>query len=224
MATVEILGRPMYSMAEAAGLLRLPANTLRRWLEGARVSGRWYDPVIRAEPTGSDAVTWGEFVEAGFLREYRLRRVALPHMRNFISKARREFDVPYPLAHFRPLLNNRELVWRLQLEVELEPELFLVRVEDEQLILTEVVRGFLEKVEFSPDDVVARLRPLGRDTPVVIDPTVAFGIPHIRGIRTELVAESVEVGGYEEAQASWGLKVPEIDAAVEFQQWLGRAA
>ena len=214
----------MYSVAEAATLLRLPSNTLRRWLEGAHVSGRWYDPVIRREPTGSDAVTWGEFVEAGFLREYRLRRVALPHMRKFIDKARAEFGVPYPLAHFKPLLSNRELVWKLQLDVDLEPELFLVRVEDDQLILTDVVTGFLEKVEFSPDQVVARLRPLGRDTPVVIDPTVAFGIPQIRGIRAELVVESVEVGGYEEAQVSWGLEIAEVDAALEFQQWLKQAA
>jgi len=42
-----------------------------------------YKPVIRTEPTGSNRVTWAEFVEAGLLRQYRRattsgRRASLP--------------------------------------------------------------------------------------------------------------------------------------------------
>jgi hypothetical protein len=59
---------------------------------------------------------------------------------------------------------------------------------------------------------------------VTIDPRVAFGIPQIRSIRTELVAESIAVGGYSEAEASWRLTAAEIDAAVAFEQSLERAA
>jgi hypothetical protein len=143
----------------------MPPQTLRRWLEGTTVKGTAYPPVIRAERTGADAVTWGAFVEAGFLREYRLKHIPLPKMRKFIDDARREFGVPYPLAHFRPMLDNRELVYKLQLEADLEPEFYLVRSLNDQLLLTDVVLEFLEKVEFSPDSVIHRLRPGGREAP-----------------------------------------------------------
>jgi uncharacterized protein (DUF433 family) len=214
----------MYALTEAARLLRMPPQTLRRWLEGTTVKGTAYLPVIRTQPTGADAVTWGEFVEAGFLREYRLKQIPLPKMRKFIEGARHEFRVPYPLAHFRPMIDNRELVYELQLRAGLEPEFYLVRSVNDQLLLTQVVLEFLEKVEFSPDEIVWRLRPGGKESPVTIDPNVAFGIPQIRGIRTELVAESIAAGGYAEAEASWRLSPAEIDAALAFEQSLARAA
>jgi hypothetical protein len=63
-----ILDRPVYGVAEAAGLLGLRADRARAWLDGYERRGFRYSPVIRVEPTGEDIVTWGEFVELGFLR------------------------------------------------------------------------------------------------------------------------------------------------------------
>jgi hypothetical protein len=219
---VTILDRPLYSVTEAARLLRIPSASLRRWLEGWDVKGTHYEPVIRPVATGLDAVTWAEFIEAGFLREYRLaKRVSLQRMRPFLERARTELKVPYPLAHFKPFVSNRELVYELQEESSLDPALFLVRREGDQMIWAEPVQEFLERVDFEPEsDLVARLHPLGRDRPVVIDPAVTFGIPQIRGLRAELIAESVAAGGYSEAEESWGVSAVEIDAALEWQQAL----
>jgi hypothetical protein len=41
-------------------------------------------------PDGSDIVTWAELVEAGFLREYRARRVSLQYLRPVIDEMRRQ--------------------------------------------------------------------------------------------------------------------------------------
>ncbi len=222
---VTVLDRPLYSTWEAALLLGIPGQTLRRWLDGAHVRGVHYPPVIRPQPTGSDSVTWAEFVEAGFLRGYRNKKVPLQKMRPFIERARVRSGVPYPLAHFKPLIDNKQIVYDLQRETGLDAELFLVRAEGEQLFWAEPIREFLEKVEFSPEtDVVVRLRPLGRDSPVAIDPDVSFGVPQIRGIRTELVAESVRAGGIREATAAWGLSASEVNAALAWENRLSRAA
>jgi uncharacterized protein (DUF433 family) len=147
-------------------------------------------------------------------------------MRPFLERARTELGVPYPLAHFKPFVSNRELVYELQIESSLDPLLFLVRREGDQMLWAEPVREFLERVDFEPDsDLVARLHPLGRGRPVVIDPAVSFGIPQIRGIRAELIAESVVAGGYREAEESWRVTPAEIEAALEWQQTLtARAA
>ena len=70
-----ILDRPVYGVSEAAGLLGLRSDRARAWLDGYERSGVRYPPVIREEPTGDDIVTWGEFVELGYLREYRRKGV-----------------------------------------------------------------------------------------------------------------------------------------------------
>jgi hypothetical protein len=55
-------------MSQAARLLGLRADGLRRWIDGYERQGRQYAPVITERRTGVDVITWGEFVEAGYLR------------------------------------------------------------------------------------------------------------------------------------------------------------
>ncbi len=221
-----VLDRPLYSHVEAARLLRLPARTLYRWLEGADRSGVHYDPVIRPQSTGSDSVTWGEFVEAGLLRGYREKKVSLQKMRPFIQRAREEWGIPYPLAHLKPLIMDRkELVYALQQATLLDPRLYLVRVEGGQMLLAAPVEDFLQRVEFDPTGVVSRLFPSGLRTPVVIDPEVSFGVPQIKGVRTESVAESVAAGESRESAAlAWGLGLSDVDAAIDWERSLKKAA
>ncbi len=64
--SISVLDRELYDIPLAASVLRVPASTLAWWLEGGKRNGRLYDPVIRPAPTGSKAVTWGEFVEARY--------------------------------------------------------------------------------------------------------------------------------------------------------------
>jgi len=220
-----LLERPLYSCSEAARLLQIHPETLRRWLEGSVRAGVHYAPVIRHEPTGSEVVTWGEFVEAGLLRGYRKERVPLQKMRPFIERARSEFGVPYPLAHFNPKIDNKRLVYELQKETGLDPKLYLVDAENEQIRWAEPVKDFLKKVEFDAVGIVSRFFPMGKLTPVVIDPEVSFGVPQIRGIRTELVAESVEAGeSLEMAARSWDLQPVEVEAALSWERSITAAA
>jgi uncharacterized protein (DUF433 family) len=147
-------------------------------------------------------------------------------MRPFIEGMRERWQVPYPLAHFKPLIDNKKLVYELQQEAQLDPKLYLVNAERGQMLLALPVREFLDTVEFDPAGaVVMRLRPFGLRTPVVIDPEVSFGIPQIKGVRTELVAESVAAGESEEQAAlSWGLGMDDVDAALEWERALAKAA
>jgi uncharacterized protein (DUF433 family) len=230
---IEILDRPVYGVSQAASLLRTPTQTFWRWLDGYEVNGVVYEPVIRQVSTGSELVTWGEFVEGGLLRGYRNARVPLQKMRPYIVRARQVFNVPYPLAHFRPLIDNRDLVEQLQDETGLPSSLHFVRSRDGQLYLSEIVEEFLKQVEFDPvnGDVVIKIRPLRSSKPVVsdpeavvIDPQVSFGSPQIRGIRTDLIAESHAVGGLDEARRGWNVTEPEVEAALEWEKRLAKAA
>jgi len=218
--SVAILNRELYSIPEAARLLQIPPSTLQWWLEGR---GDQYAPVIRDQATGSTAVTWGEFVEARYLRQYRRAHgVPLWRLRDFIGQLRDEYQVPYPLAHFTPFVGEgQRLVLRLQEDLDLPKSLWaFVSVPSGEVMLTGPAEQFLDRVEFAKDGDrwAERLRPLGRRSPIVIDPERSSGIPTVSGIRTEVLAELVAAGELtEDVAADFGIPAKLVKAAVAFE-------
>lgn len=220
---VATLSRPLYSIGAAARLLRTPPTTLRWWLEGGRRAGKVYPPVLRPSASGVDEVTWAEFVEADLLRRYRGMGIPLQRMRPFIEAARARFGVPYPLAHYRPLVLDRDLVLELQNVSGLDPRLYLFEPAGGQLRLAAPVRDFLEKVDFE-NWVVGRIHPLGVESPVAIDPELSFGAPQIRGLRTESLVEAIRAGeSIEDAAEAWGVARRDIKAALTWEEQLEAA-
>lgn len=219
-----ILDRPLYSTGEAADLLGVPPTTLKRWLHGYTHRGVDHPPVIRMQTASNDEVTWGEFVEAGYLREYRQRNVRLQELRPFIDGLRDRFGIPYPLAHFKPFVAaNRHLVLDLQEELGLDRRLFAVmpsrRNQGQQLVLSGPASAFLDKVEFDPQtDIATAIRPLGPTGLVEIRPDLSFGIPTVNGIRTEILHEAFLAGESVDAIArAWELDVVFVEAAMRWE-------
>jgi uncharacterized protein (DUF433 family) len=216
---VTILDRELYTTSEAARLLQVAPSTLQWWLDGR---GQ-YPPVIRERATGSSIVTWGEFVEAKYLREYRrTERVPLWRLRGFIDRLRQDFQVPYPLAHFTPFVGEgRRLVIRAQEDVKLPARLWtFIAVPSGEVMLAGPANEFLTRVEFAKEGSreAERIRPLGRKSPIVIDPERSSGIPTVRGIRTEAIAELVAAGELpEDIAEDFNLPVKLVKAAVAYE-------
>lgn len=213
-----LLDRAIYSYADVDRLVGLRPGTARRWLEGYERSGKFYDPVLRAEASGADAVTWGEMVEARLLAEFRSREVPVQRLRPAIVELRREFG-PYPLARARPLLDveGRELVRLVQDHVGLERQLQLVVVRNGQLVLADSAKRFSTAVEYV-DDVVGLIRPDLRTPDVLMDPSRAFGQPAIRSVRTESLAEDYRAGTSREELADlYDLTPLQVDEAIRFE-------
>lgn len=212
-----LLDRAIYSYSDVDRLVGLHAGTSRRWLEGYERTGKFYDPVLRDEPTGGDIVTWGEMVEARLLAEFRTR-VPVQRLRPAIVRLRGEFG-RYPLAHARPFLDieGRELVRVVQDEVGLERPLQFVVVRSGQTMLAEATERFNAAVEYD-GDVVGRLRPDPRTPEVVMDPTRSFGQPTIRNVRTDALAEDYRAGTSREELADlYDLTSAQVDAAIRFE-------
>ena len=218
MAT-SLLDREIYSYADVDRLVGVHAGTARRWLEGYSRKGRFYDPVLRPEPTGSDGVTWGEMVEARLLAEFRDQSVPLYRMRPAIVELRQEFG-PYPLAYARPFLDveGRELVRGVQDSVGLDRGLLLVVVRSGQLMLTDEAERFRGAVEYDKKGSAKLLRPQPATPDVVMDPQHAFGQPAIRNVRTETLAEEYRAGSSREQLADlYDLSADQVDAAIRFE-------
>lgn len=213
-----LLDRAIYSYADVDRLVGLHSGTAKRWLEGYERGRKFYDPVLRPEPAGTDVVTWGELVEARLLAEFRSRHVPVQRLRPAIVQLRKEFG-RYPLAHARPLLDveGRELVQVVQEQVGLERPLQLVVVRNGQLVLADSAERFRLAVEYD-NDVASRLKPDPRTPEVVMDPQRSFGQPAVRSVRTESLAEDFRaVTSREDLADLYDLTPAQIDEALRFE-------
>lgn len=220
--TVSILERPVYGVAEAAALLGLRPDRTRAWLDGYERNGVHYPPVIREAASGAEIVTWGEFVELGYLREYRRHGVPLQRLRPVIDELRREFATPYPLATAKPFVADRELVLKVQERADLPSAIAIVVRSGQQVMLADAANRFLKKVTFEhADGDVQRLMPAGTASPVVMDPLVRFGRPSVQGVATDRLWELYDAGEtLEQIGDGYDLAVEDVRSAVVYEEQL----
>jgi uncharacterized protein (DUF433 family)/transposase len=226
--SISVLEQETYSESEAARLLRVAPSTLNYWLEGGQRPGKTYLPVIREQAKGGHPpVTWAEFVECTWLRQFRrVDRVPMAELRAFITELREEYGVPYPLAHFQPFANQGQLVImeRAQTEAGLDPEFCAVAKVSGQLVLTGPTQAFVQGLEWRDGAAVAWL-PHDPESPVRVRPDVRFGRPAIHGISTEVLWEQVEDGAeIAEVAEDYGLSVSDVRWAVSYEAGVSAAA
>lgn len=217
---VSILEREMYSEADAARLLNVAQGTLHYWLEGRNYRGKTYKPIIRPEARGSRTVTWAEFIEAGLLRQYRRElSVPMPELRTFIDGLREHLGIPYPLAHQRPFVADRKLVYELQEDAGLAPELCLVATAGGQLILTPASDAFFNRVAWD-GELPRGWRPhADPQSPVRMTPDLRFGRPEVGGVSTEVLWEHAKDGeADEEIAEGFGLSEEDVRWALTYEQ------
>lgn len=215
---ISMLDRAIYSYSDVDRLVGVREGTARRWLEGYARGGKFYDPVLREAPSGTDVVTWGEMVEARLLAEFRSRDVSVQRLRPAVELLREEFG-RYPLALAQPFLDveGRELVRIVQEKVGLERQLQLVVVRNGKSMMAAATERFRNAVEYD-DGVVGRLRPDPRTPDVFMDPARTFGQPAIRNVRTDVLAENYRAGSSREELADlYELSLAQIDEAIRFE-------
>lgn len=219
---MSVLERPVYGVTEAAGYLGLRSDRVRAWLDGYDRAGVTYPPVVRHGHSGSDIVTWGEFVELGYLREYRRKGVSLQKLRPVIDALRHQFETPYPLATARPFVMGKELVLELQEQYDLPAAIAIVVRSGQTVALTPEARRFFQKVEFdatASEGIALRLRPAGLTSPVVIDPLVRFGRPSVSSVAIERLWELHDAGeSIEEIANGYDLTTESVRAAIAYEE------
>ncbi|MFJ4045768.1 DUF433 domain-containing protein [Microbacterium sp. NPDC089987] len=216
---VSMLDRAIYSYSDVDRLVGVRAGTSRRWLEGYRRSGKFYEPILREHPTGVDQVTWGEMVEARLLAEFRDRAVTVQRLRPAVELLREEFG-RYPLAQAHPFLDveGRELVRVVQEKVGLDRSLQLVVIRNGQSMMADATERFQKAVQYNDHGVVSRFLPDPRTPEVLMDPGRTFGQPAIRSVRTEVLAENYRAGSSREELADlYELSLAQIDEAIRFE-------
>lgn len=224
---VSLLERRIYVMSDVDRYLGLHPGTARRWIDGYRRSGRHYPPVVRERTTHDETVSWGEFVEAQLLSQFRDAGVSLQRLRPAVEELREEFNMPYPLAAFKPLLEveGRELVMKIQQDVNVPGPLSLVVVRSGQTVLSVKAQKFVDRVEYGTPPKYAERIQAAKGSAVFIDPLKAFGRPAVRAVPTEVLAEGFRAGeSATELADLYDLDLEHIEQALRFEMVQAEAA
>lgn len=210
------LFRPRYSYAEADRIAGVTRGTTKRWLKGypyrdSRGSQRFSGPVTeRGRPEGD--VSFADLVEIAAINRWKELGRSLPNIREIVRECQEIFDVEQPLITMRFKVGGQHAF------VEAEGKLVGLLGNKRQLAW-EKIFAFLETVEYE-GDFAAKWWPLGKDTPVVVDPDYGFGLPVIDGVglRTEIVLERMKAGESQTAIAADFDVSPELIAgAMQFE-------
>jgi uncharacterized protein (DUF433 family) len=218
--TAELLNRRLYTMAQVDELLGLTSGSARRWIDGYVRAKKRYPPVVRVEPTGDDTVTWGEFVETRLLAEYRGAGVPMVHLRPAVDRLRTYFDPVYPLASARAFLDTdgRELVRKVQEDTGLTRQLLLVVVRNNQVLLAPQTDRFVRSAEFGSEGMIEQLHPTPDIQDVVLDPRRQFGVPVVRSVPTDIIAEQLRAGdGVQMIADLYDLTAGQVEAAIRYE-------
>ncbi len=225
-----LLGVGIYYPAEGARFLRVPAYSLRRWAQGytywsenhrTRAASR---PVIRPDlPVirGQRALSFLELMELRVVAELRRRGLSLQHIRTAAQVAREVLQTKHPFATRRIFTDRKRILAYLEPEPQGYAMIELVKERHHQLIFGQILEPLLEDLDFDQESGIAqRWWPLGKRSPVVLDPKICFGAPTITGtrVRTDILAGMAKAEAPVASARAFDVPVAAVKAALEFER------
>lgn len=208
------IGVGLYSIPEAARLIRTPAQRVRRWIQPEEMLIPCaFDPEERT-------LTFLELIELHFVKMFRDAGVPLQTIRRAARLAADKFDTPHPFAVHRFDSDGRTIFATLRSESQ--DKSVLEDLEHGQYAFDAILRPFFKKLEYGQQDVV-RYWPLSPGGRVVLDPKRRFGKPIDcgTGVPTKVLFQALEAGDTEDVVAKWfDVPMEAVRAAAAFEKSL----
>ena len=166
---------PAYRIGEAAHYARMAPQTVTAWHRmGAKQT--------LSSREGHAALSYLQLIEVAVVAAARNAGVSLRNIRLAREYMSREFGSKFPFAEHRFKTDGRNLFMEVDSAEASEPAGRVIRPDRGGQLAWSVIIGRLE--EFDYDDIVLRWFVAGRNSPIVIDPRVAFGKPTLKGTPT----------------------------------------
>lgn len=213
---VAVLGRGMYTFAEASCLISLKQTRVREWFRGH--SGRTkavfagdYEPV-----DGEYALSFLDLIDvlvAGQLREH---GVSLQTLRRVYHRMQTDLQTPHPFCR-EELLSDGKVVFIRGLDAEGQVE--LAEALTRQKVFPQILLPFLKRIDYGVTSKLAERWRIGEQ--VVIDPTICFGKPVVEktGVPTRILAAAYFANGNDaDLVADWyNVHTDHVLVAVRFE-------
>ncbi len=216
----KVLGKGIYTIPQAARLLRRPPPRVRRWANGytfLKANGKGEsEPILRTDRTEPRLLTFQELIELFFVREYDSVGVSIQHIRQTSIELAKEIG-PHPFASQKLFTDGKILAFA--------KEHGFVSPAQGQLI-AEFAKDFFKEVKFE-HDFVSLWMPKEGDHKVVVDPERRLGQPILEesGIPTLLIYETFKREALYEPVADWfDIDLSQVKIAIEFERKFADAA
>lgn len=226
--TTALLGRGIYTVAEASRLVGLQESRIRRWLRGYYyvVKGKrlWSAPLVgftTSEPGRPESLSFADLIEVLYLEHFTEAGVPTRTLRRASEIARAQLGTPHPFGTHRFRTDGRWILEDLDQSKKGGKVCNLITA---QLESRELVRRLLKgDLELDGHQLVERWWPLTRRRDVVVDPHRRFGAPisAASGIPTEVLYRSFRAERSYAKTASWyGVTRATVEDAVRFEKQL----
>lgn len=212
-----------YTLPDAAALLDLPLERLRKWISGVALrstkSRRFPAGGLPARGEGRDRTfTFWTLIEIFSIAQLRAHGLSMQRLRANRQELAERFHTDHPFALEGLLTDGRRLL------KELGDASLLELGTGGQTDFEEVVKPFCARLDFdSQTRLASRFYPNGRQSSVIVDPHHAFGRPVIQGtsITTEALACLVRGGEkIDDIASDFRLNPAQVEEAWEFERRL----
>ena len=214
-------------MPDAAHILKVPQEKLRRWVSSHRTPTLQDQNKIK--PSVVDAGIWGEGRQKAFNFYALIEVYTVTALRDLgvsfrkIRRAREElgqrFRTRYPFATQGLMSDGKQILVEF---TERDIQALLELDTGGQMALAQIIKPFCKKLEFNKETNLAVLyRPLGKDASIIVSPHHGFGRPTIEGtnIASETIFRLIQAGEDKSVVAAlYDLKAANIDDVIRFEQ------
>jgi uncharacterized protein (DUF433 family) len=209
------VGVGLYSLAEAARLLKIHHSKIQRWTKpDDGLFPRYFDP---AEHT----LTFLELMELQFIKMFRSEGVALQAIRKASEAAAKKFRTAYPLCVKR-FDTDGTAIFATLIDKQTDAE----SVEDlrhGQLVFGQIVKPFFRKLEYDGQIEPSRYWPMDKSGRIVLDPARQFGKPidAQSGVPVSTMIDALNAGEDAPSVAKWfDIPLAAVKAAIDFEKSL----
>jgi uncharacterized protein (DUF433 family) len=205
---------PTYTVKETARYARVHSRTVTRWFYGARDM-----QAVLSERERRAPLSYMQLIEVAIVASFRRAGVPMRRIRKAREYFARQFDSEFPFAEYRVVNQGVHILLDLEgLWPADEIRKVIVTNADGQMAWADMIGSRFDEFDFA-FDLAIRWHPAGRQSPIVIDPRIAFGAPMVGGIPTRILHgrwrahESVA-----RISANYGLEEVEVEAALQFER------
>jgi uncharacterized protein (DUF433 family) len=207
------LSAPAYRIMEAARYARTSNQTIRNW---ERIRGN--HRVVSGRKDRED-LSYLQLIEVGVVAAMRKSNVKLDTIRDARKYLSAEFDSKFPFAQYRFKTDGKELFLDYDQIVKSEKDKLLNVTARGQLAWNDVLSKLLQEFEYDLEiGTVLRWKVDGNDSPILIDPRIAFGSPNVNGVPTWVLRDRWKIGeSIEDIADDYEIAKDLVAAALRFE-------
>lgn len=190
---------PLYTMAEAARYLGVPATTFGAWVQGYRrefadrppVTGKPLITGVEPEMRGGPSIPFGGLAEGMFLSGLPRAGIPLQQIRPALDVVRTKIGVEHALASKQLYVAGAQLLWEVSRAGSVDDETRhgardLIVLRDGQYVFRQVIDRYLRRIEYDDTYALRVHLPKYEVADVAAAPKTNFGRPYFVGNGTPL--------------------------------------